>query len=315
MRLPERILVCDPTEAEGIQILRRAGFEVDEKPTISSEELLKDVGRYDALLVRGRTKVTREVIQAGQKLKAVVRAGVGLDNVDVEFAMKNGIQVLSTPAAPTVSVAELTIGLMLDVLRQVSFADRNMKNGKWVKSRLMGRELRGKTVGVIGAGGRIGSEVVRILKTGFGANVIGYDITDISSRAALLGMQLAKDLDDLLTSCDIVTIHVPYSEATHYLLNAERIGKMKKGSILINTSRGDIVDGQALLKTLAEEHLSGAGLDVFHNEPPKEEWEKELVSLPDGITVCTCHIGAQTIESQRTASVIAAEALIKILKP
>ena len=313
--MPVRILVCDPMEAEGIQMLRKEGFEVEEKPTISSEELLKVVGEYEALLVRSRTRVTQDVIQAGRKLKAVVRAGVGLDNVDVEFARKAGIQVLSTPAAPTVSVAELTIGLMLDVLRQVSFADRNMKDGKWIKSRMMGRELRGKTVGVIGAGGRIGSEVARILKTGFGANVVGYDITDISGRAAELGMHLAKDLDDLLVSCDIATIHVPYSEATHHLLNAERMAKMKKGSILINTSRGDIVDGQALLKILKEKHLSGAGLDVFHSEPPKEEWEKELVSLPDGITVCTCHIGAQTIESQRTASVMAAEALIKILKP
>jgi len=313
--LPARILVCDPVEAEGIQTLRRAGFEVDERPTISSEELLKAVVRYDALFVRSRTKVTREVIQAGQRLKAVVRAGVGLDNVDTEFARKNGIQVLSTPAALTVSVAELTIGLMLNVLRQMSFADRNMKDGEWIKSRLMGRELRGKTVGVIGAGGRIGGEVARILKTGFGANVIGHDITDISSRAAELGMELAKDLDDLLASCDIVTIHVPYSEATHHLLDAKRIAKMRKGSILINTSRGDIVDGRALLKALKERHILGAGLDVFHDEPPEEEWEKELVSLPDGVTVCTCHIGAQTTESQRAASVMAAEALIKILNP
>jgi len=313
--LPARILVCDPMEAEGIQMLRRAGLDVDEKPTISSNELLRVVGGYDALLIRSRTKVTQDVIQAGQKLKVVVRAGVGLDNVDIEFAKKSGIQVLSTPAAPTVSVAELTIGLMLDVLRQISFADRNIKDGKWIKSRMMGRELRGKTVGVIGAGGRIGSEVARILKAGFRANVVGYDITDISGRAAELGIQLAKDLDDLLASCDIVTIHVPYSEATHHLLNAKRIAKMRKDSILINTSRGDIVDGRALLKALKERHISGAGLDVFHNEPPEEEWEKELVSLPDGVTVCTCHIGAQTIESQRTASEMAADALIKILKP
>ncbi len=313
--MPVRILVCDPMEAEGIQRLRSAGFEVDEKPTISSEELLKVVGGYDALLIRSRTRVTQDVIQAGRRLKAIVRAGVGLDNVDVEFAKKAGIQVISTPAAPTVSVAELTIGLMLDVLRQISFADRNMKEGKWVKSRLMGRELRGKTVGVIGAGGRIGSEVARILKAGFGANVIAYDITDISRYAAELGMQLAKDLDDLLARSDIVTVHVPYSEATYHLLDAKRIAATKRGSILINTSRGNIVDGQALLKALKEKHLSGAGLDVFHSEPPKEEWEKELVSLADGVAVCTCHIGAQTIEGQRTASVMASEALIKVLKP
>jgi len=310
-----RVLVCDPIEVEGIQRLRSAGFEVDERPTISGEELLKVVGGYDALLIRSRTKVTQDVIQAGRRLRAIVRAGVGLDNVDVEFAKKAGIQVTSTPAALTVSVAELTIGLMLDVLRQISFADRNMKEGKWIKSRLIGRELRGKTVGVIGAGGRIGSEVARILKTGFGANVVAYDIVDISRNATALGMQLAKDLDDLLACSDVVTVHVPYSEATHHLLDGRKIAAMKRGSILINTSRGDVVDGQALLRALKEKHLSGVGLDVFHSEPPKEDWEKELVSLQDGVVVCTCHIGAQTIEGQRTASVMASEALVKLLKP
>lgn len=311
--MPGKVLVCDPMDAEGIQKLQSAGFEVDEKPTISGEELSKVVGGYDALLIRSRTKVTQDVIKAGRRLRAIARAGVGLDNVDVEFAKKAGIHVISTPAALTVSVAELTIGLMLDVLRQISFADRNMKEGKWIKSRLMGRELRGKTVGVIGAGGRIGSEVARILKAGFGANVIAYDIIDISRQAAELDMQLAKDIDHLLDRSDIVTVHVPYSEATHHLLDARRIAAMKSSSILINTSRGDVVDGQALLKALREKHLSGVGLDVFHSEPPKEEWEKELVSLPDGVAVCTCHIGAQTIEGQTTASVMASEALIKAL--
>jgi D-3-phosphoglycerate dehydrogenase len=313
--MPVKVLVCDPIETAGIQILRKAGFEVDEKPTVSREELLNMVDQYDALLVRGRTKVTKEVIQAGRRLKAIVRAGVGLDNIDTEFAKENGIQVLSTPAASTVSVAELTICLMLNVLRQVSLADRSMKEGKWIKPMLLGRELRGKTVGVVGAGGRIGGEVARILKEGFGANVVAYDVIDIRARAAELGMQLAKDLDDLVANCDIVTIHVPYSKATHHIFDAKRIAKMKKGSILINTSRGDIVDGQALLEAIKQRRISGAGLDVFHDEPPKEEWEKELVSLPDGVTVCTCHIGAQTLESQNTASVMAAETLVKIMKP
>jgi D-3-phosphoglycerate dehydrogenase len=140
-------------------------------------------------------------------------------------------------------------------------------------------------------------------------------VIDIRARAAELGMQLAKDLDDLVANCDIVTIHVPYSKATHHMFDAKRIAKMKKGSILINTSRGDIVDGQALLEAIKQRRISGAGLDVFHDEPPKEEWEKELVSLPDGVTVCTCHIGAQTLESQNTASVMAAETLVKIMKP
>jgi len=312
--LPVRVLVCDPIEAEGIAMLHSAGFEVDEKPTITSQELLGVISGYDAVVIRSRTKVTRDVMRAGRRLKAIARAGVGLDNVDVDFARQVGIQVISTPAALTVSVAELTVALMLDVLRQISFADRNMKEGKWIKSRLVGRELKGKTVGVIGAGGRIGGEVARILRTGFGANIIGYDIVDISQRAAELGMELARDLNDLLARSDIVTVHVPYSQATHHLLDEKRIAAMKRGSIIINTSRGDIVDGQALLKALKEKHLSGAGLDVFHTEPPREDWEKELISLPDGVTVCTCHIGAQTAEGQKTASMMASEALIKLLE-
>jgi D-3-phosphoglycerate dehydrogenase len=312
--LVAKILVCDSLESEGIELLREAGFEVDEKPTISGQELLATVSNYDAIVVRSRTKVTREVIEAGRRLKAVARAGVGLDNVDVDSAKQKGIQVISTPNAPTTSVAELAVALMLDVLRQTSLADRNMKDGKWIKSKLVGRELRGKTVGIIGAGGRIGAEVSRILKVGFGADVIGYDVVDIKQRGAELGIRVAHDLDELLACSDIVTIHIPYSPATHHFLDEKRIAAMKKGSVLINTSRGDVVDGAALLKALKEKQLSGAGLDVFHNEPPVEDWEKELVSLPDGATVCTCHIGAQTVEAQNAASRMAAELLIKALK-
>lgn len=305
--------MCDPLEPEGVNELRKAGLEVDERPTISGQELLGIVPNYDALVVRSRTKVTRDVIQSAQRLKAIVRAGVGLDNVDVESAKQRGIQVLTTPAASTSSVAELTVTLMLNALRQVSLADRSMKEGKWIKSKLIGQELKGKTVGVIGIGGRIGGEVARILSAGFRASVLGYDIVDVRQRAADLKVTIIEDLDDLLARSDIVTVHVTYSPSTHHLLNEKRIAAMKKGSVLINTSRGDIVDGHALLKALKEKHLSGAGLDVFHNEPPQEEWEKELVTLPDGVTVCTCHIGAQTTEAQNTASIMAAEVLIKAL--
>ena len=308
-----KVLVCDPLEPEGANELRKAGLEVDERPTISGEELLGTVAGYDALIVRSRTKVTKEVIGSAEKLKVIVRAGVGLDNIDVESAKQRGIQVLSTPAASTTSVAELTVALMLDVLRQISLADRNMKEGKWVKSKLLGRELKGKTVGVIGIGGRIGGEVARILSTGFGANILGYDIVDVRQRAADLKIRVAENLNDLLARSDIVTVHVTYSSSTHHLLDEKKIDSMKKGSILINTSRGDIVDGRALLGALRRKHLSGAGLDVFHNEPPEEVWEKELVTLPDGVTVCTSHIGAQTAEAQNTASMMAAEAVINTL--
>ena len=308
-----KILVCDSIDAEGIEKLKEAGHEVIEKTQITYEELKKEIENFDAIIVRSRTKVTSEIIEKGKRLKAIARAGVGLDNIDVEAANKRGIKVISTPAAPTTSVAELTIGLMLSVLRKIPYADKAMKEGKWIKKELFGRELGSLTVGVVGVGGRIGLEVARILKEGFKCKVIGYDVIDVTDKAEKIGFEPAKSLDELLKKSDIVTIHVPYLPSTHHLINEEKINLMKDGAILINTSRGDIVDGKALLKALKSGKLAGAGLDVFHKEPPEDEWEKELINL-EGITVCTCHIGAQTIEAQKQASIMAATQLIEILK-
>lgn len=308
-----KVLVCDPYDPEGLEKLRTHGFEVDERPKISAEELLRIVGEYDALMVRSRTKVTKQVLENAKRLKAVARAGVGLDNIDVDHAKQKGVKVVATPEASTSSVTELTLTLMLCVLRQVSFADRNLKEQKWVKSSITGLELKSKIVGVIGAGGRIGGEVARILRTGFGCHVLGYDAVDIRKRGTELGMEVVQRLEDLLARSDIVTIHVPYLPSTHHLLNESTIKMMKSNSIIINTSRGDVVDGQAILGALQSGRLGGAGLDVFHDEPPKEEWEKQLVQLPN--TVCTPHIGAQTEECQRIGGLMAAEKLIEMLKP
>ena len=265
------------------------------------------------LVVRGRTKITAEVIAAASSLKAIARSGVGLDNIDLEAAKKRGITVLSTPAAPVTSVAELTIGLMLSLLRQIPIADQAMKQAQWTKSQLMGRELHGRTLGVVGAGGRIGAEVARIAGQGFGMKVIGYDVVDLTSKAKELGFEIAGDLDSLVERADIVTIHVPYLPSTHHLIDSSRIRRMKQGAILINASRGDIVDGRALLESLKEGRIGGVGLDVFHDEPPKEDWEKELVALKDGRSVCTPHVGAQTQECQRLESVTVAKEIIRLL--
>jgi len=308
-----RILICDSIESDGINKLKEAGYEVIEKPQITYDELKREIENFDAVIVRSRTKLTREIIERGKKLKAIARAGVGLDNIDVEAANEKGIKIISTPAAPTTSVAELTIGLMLAVLRKISYADKAMKEGKWIKKELIGRELGSLTVGVVGVGGRIGLEVARILKEGFKSKVIGYDIIDVTDKAEKIGFEATKNLDDLLKKSDIVTIHVPYLPSTHHLINEEKINLMKDGAILINTSRGDIVDGKALLKALKSGKLAGAGLDVFHKEPPEDDWEKELINL-EGLTVCTCHIGAQTIEAQTQASIMAATQLIEALK-
>ena len=304
-----RVLVCDSIHADGVQALRSSSFQVDEQPTITREQLLQTAKNYDVLVVRGRTKVDAAVIQSAPHLRIIGRAGVGLDNVDVLSAKKAGVVVLNTPAAPYSSVAELTIALMLSLLRKIPFADRELRAGRWIKNQLMGEELQGKRVGIIGRTGRIGTEVARILAVGFQVDVLGYDVIRPRGVAGVT-YEFADSIEDLLRKTDIVTVHVPYAPETHRLLGAERLRMMRKGSYLINTSRGDIVDGPALLELLKRGHLAGAGLDVFHLEPPEDEWEKALVNLPDGVTVTTCHIGAQTLQAQRRESLELAQRII-----
>ena len=310
--MPVKILVCDPIHEDGIATLKEAGYEVKVEPSLTPDQLIKVIPEFDAIVVRGRTKVTDSVIRAATKLRAIARSGVGLDNVDVESARKRSIHVISTPAAPTTSVAELTVGLVLAVLRRISFADRAMKEGRWAKSELMGRELKGKTVGVVGAAGRIGLEVARMCLQGFEAKVIGYDILDLTEKANNLGFRAVKNLGELLGESDIVTIHVPYFPSTHHLIDEKAMASMKEGAIVINPSRGDIIDEQALLHALKTGKLSGAGLDVFHREPPSDDWEIELTKLPN--VVCTSHIGAQTVECQRLESQMVADELIRTIK-
>jgi D-3-phosphoglycerate dehydrogenase len=307
-----KILICDPIHPDGPALMRKTGFEVDESSSITAEQLQSRIGEFDAVVVRGRTKITGAVLNAASKLKVVARSGVGLDNVDLETAKARSIKVISTPAAPTTSVAELTIGLMLAVLRKISYADRTIKEGKWVKSELMGTELKSKTIGIVGAAGRIGLEVARISIQGFGSRVCGYDVIEFAEKARQIGFSVVTNLDDLLGQCDIVSIHVPYLASTHHMINEKSFASMKKGSILVNASRGDIVDGQALLQALNSGRLGGAGLDVFHKEPPVDEWEKSLIKLPN--VVCTAHVGAQTTECQRLESTQIAEQLVQIFK-
>ena len=260
------------------------------------------MGDYDVLIVRGRTKVDSSVIAAGKKLRIIGRAGVGLDNIDTQAAKQKGITIINTPAAPSTSVAELTVGLMLSLLRRIPFADKEMKAGRWIKNRLMGEELQSKKVGIIGRAGRIGGEVARILTAGFQADVLGYDVVPPRGVPGLT-LEMADSLEDLLERSDIVTVHVPYTPQTHHLLNVKRLGLLRPGSYLVNTSRGDIVDGPALLELLKRGRLAGAGLDVYHLEPPVDEWEQAT-------TVTTCHIGAQTLQAQLKESVELANRII-----
>jgi D-3-phosphoglycerate dehydrogenase len=264
------------------------------------------VPNYDVLIVRSRTKVTKEILDVGTRLKAVGRAGAGLDNVDVEAAQQKGLKVLNTPEAPAEAVAELTIGLLLCLARNIPYADRAGKEAKWIKKELKGWELRGKTLGTIGLG-NIGERVARLAK-GFGMNVL---ITKRTPPDLALLRELEAEfvpLRDLLTRSDVVTIHIPYSPQTHHMISETELGLMKKGAYMINTARGAIIDEKALLEALQSGRLAGAALDVFEVEPPSD-WT--LLQLPN--VICTPHVGAQTEEGQKTASMLLAEKIIHSL--
>ncbi len=307
MKQGVRVLVCDPIHEDGVAMLKQAGFMVDVNPTISVQELKGAVSNYDALVVRSRTKVTKEIIGAGRHLRAVGRAGAGLDNIDVEAAEKEGIMVLNTPEAPAQAVAELTIGLMLSLARSIPLANQTMKEGKWIKKELEGWQLKDKTLGVIGLG-NVGEKVAKIAKA-LGMRIL---ITKRTPPPQELLKELEAEfvpLNELLQRSDIVTIHVPLTPQTHHMIGAKEIQAMKDGAFLINTSRGAIVDEKALLEALKSGKLGGAALDVYEVEPPTDF---SLIRLPN--VVATPHIGAQTIESQRIAAVIIAEKLIKALK-
>ncbi len=303
MKSSFRILVCDPINDEGVQKLRQVGFTVDAKPRITEGELTKNVKNYDALIVRGRTKVTKEVIDRGTRLKVIGRAGVGLESIDVEVAKKRGLKVLNTPEAPAQAVAELTFGLILSLARCIPQADRAMKDRKWIKGELMGWELIGKTLGTIGLG-KIGERVARFAGV-FGMHIL---ITKRTTPDPSVLKELEAEfvpLDDLLSRSDVVTIHVPFTYQTHHMIDERALSIIKKGAYLINTSRGPIVDEKALFKSLQSGRLSGAALDVYEIEPPTD-WS--LMQLPS--VICTPHIGAQTREAQRLASVLLAEKII-----
>jgi D-3-phosphoglycerate dehydrogenase len=304
-----RVLVCDSIHADGLAILRAAGFQVDDQAGIDKAKLVELIPNYEVAIVRGRTKFDAGMINAAGKLRMIGRAGVGLDNIDIDAAKAAGIQVWNTPGAPSTSVAELTIGLILSLLRKIPLADQEMKAGRWIKNQLMGEELQGKKVGVIGRAGRIGNEVSRILTVGFQAEVLGYDVVKPRGVPGL-SYEFTESIEELLQKSEIVTIHVPYTPQTHHLLDGKRLRMMRRGSYLINTSRGDIVDGPSLLELLRQGQMAGAGLDVFHLEPPVDEWEKAMVSLPNGVTVATCHIGAQTLQAQRRESVELAQKIV-----
>lgn len=302
-----KILVCDSVLEEGIEKLKQAGFKVDVDPTITPEQLKKIVSNYDVLIVRSRTNVTKEIIEAGRQLKVIGRAGIGLDNIDLETAEKKGIMVFDVPAASANAAAELTVGLIISLARSIPRADNSMKEGKWIKKELMGRELRDKTLGIIGLG-NVGGRIAKIAKA-LGMKIL---ITKRTAPTPELLRELEAEfvlLKELLQRSDVVTIHVPLTPQTKHMIGAQEIQLMKKGAFLINTSRGAIVDEKALLDALNSGKLGGAALDVYEIEPPKD---LSLIKSPN--VVCTPHIGAQTERTQRITAVSLAEKIINAFK-
>ncbi len=302
-----KVLVCDPIHEDGIKILKDAGFEVDVNPNISYEELKEKVRDYNVLVVRSRTKVTREIIEAGENLRVVGRAGAGIDNIDVEAAKERGIIVLNTPEAPAIAVAELTMGLLLSLARQIPRADRSMKEGKWAKKEFRGWQLNGKTFGIVGLG-HIGEKVARLAKA-FGMKIL---ITKRTPPSPEILKELEAEfvpLDELLRRSDIISLHVPLTPQTRHMIGEREIQLMKDGAFIINTSRGAVIDEKALFNALKSGKLGGAALDVYEIEPPRDY---SLMKLPN--VVCTPHIGAQTVEAQRAAATLLAQKIVDALK-
>ena len=296
-----KILISDGLDGRGQSILR-ASANVDSRDSTSAEELLQIIGEYDALVVRGQTRVTDAVLDAASRLKVVGRAGVGVDNIDLEAAKKHHVTVVNAPTSTTVAVAELAFALLLALAREIPRADATMKQGQWAKKELEGVELNGKTLGIVGFG-RIGMEVGR-RAAAFGMNVIIYD-PNVSEHELEQSNAEPVSLQELFAWSDFISLHLPLNVQTRDLLGPMAFSQMKDGVRIVSTARGGIIDEAALLNALNSGKVAGAGLDVFEKEPPGLT---ELVAHPRVIT--TPHIGAQTAEAQaRAAEDIANEVL------
>jgi D-3-phosphoglycerate dehydrogenase len=302
---PWKILITDGLDAKGKAVLSEVG-EVIDRNGITAEELLKEIGEYDALIVRSRTKVTPAVFEAGVKLKVVGRAGIGVDNIDLNAAKAHGVRVVNSPLATTITVAELTLGLMLALVREIPRADSAMKAGKWLKKELEGAELYGKTLGIVGFG-RIGSAVADRARA-FGMRIIAYDRLKAAEAITQRGGEPVS-WEQLLELSDVITLHLPLTNETKNMLDANAFARMKDGVYLVDAARGGIVDEDALLAALESGKVAGAALDVFTTEPPGVT---ALVSHPR--VICTPHIGAQTQEAQARAGYDIATEIIAALK-
>ncbi|ODN30053.1 hydroxyacid dehydrogenase [Fervidobacterium thailandense] len=298
-----RIHVNDPLDKQATEKLKSIPNVEVTSQHYEKEELLKIIPEVDVLIVRSATKVTADIIEAGTRLKIIGRAGTGLDNIDVKAAEAKGIKVLNTPGANSISVAELTIGLMIACSRHIARGTIDLKNGKWTKKELEGHELYGRTVGIIGFG-NIGREVAKRLLA-FDMRVLAYDPF---VKETDMPVQLV-DLETIYRESDYITIHVPLTPETKNMINKETFAKMKDGVIIINAARGGIINEEDLYEALVSGKVYAAGLDVFEVEPPTDELRQKLLALPN--VVATPHVGASTFEAQERVGMLLVERLIK----
>lgn len=298
-----KILVTDPIHKAGIELLKEFA-EVEIATDLNHESLIEKVPDYDVMIVRSATKVEKDVLDSAEKLKLIVRAGVGLDNIDLDYAKKLGIRIENTPGASSNAVSELTIGLIVSWARKIPRADKSMKKGEWIKNQLLGTELKDKTLGIIGTG-RIGVRVAE--KAGaFGMKLYGHDPINSDWFMEFGGEYV--ELETLLKESDYVSLHVPLTSETKKMIGKEEFELMKETAVLINTSRGLVVDEEALIEALKKEKIDGACLDVYEIDPIEDG---RLLELPN--VILTPHLGAQTEETQKETGLRAAQKVRKIL--
>ena len=299
-----KVLVADPVSQRGLDELARDGaLEVIKDLGLAEAALIERISDFSAVVVRSETKITAAVLEAGQKLKVVGRAGVGVDNVDVEAATRRGVIVMNAPGGNTVSTAEHAFSLLLCVARKIPQADAMVRSGKWSRKEFQGVELHNKTLGIIGMG-RIGSELSR-RAIAFGMRVAAFDPYLSATRARALQVELIDDLDDLLRAADFITLHTPLTPETHHLLNAARLAKTRRGVRIINCARGGLIDEAALAEALQSGQVAAAALDVFETEPLPTD--SPLRNLPN--LVLTPHLGASTAEAQESVGIEIAQSI------
>ena len=307
MGFDDSVLICDEVDSVLNKILQDNGLKVSYEPKITPEQIKEKISNFNIVIVRSRTTITREMIEKADKCKIIARVGVGLDNVDQDAAKEKNIRVINAAEGAMNAVAELVLGFMLTLARQTARGDRAIRNGQWLKNELKGTELRGKYLGIIGLG-NIGKRLGRLAR-GLNMNIIGYDVVPIDEEFAKEVGLMKADLDTLLQSSDYISIHVPLLDSTYHLINAQKMSTMKKTAKIINTSRGGVVDEDALYEAIKNGNLGGAALDVFEKEPAIGNKLAELDSV-----ILTPHIGAQTKEAQSLAANIIGEKIIQILR-